>query len=749
MKYLVINPYHNASHGIANYIKNLKNVVNDIDLVSFDNKKNLSPIEFREEVLRYITTKFGFDDVIIEAPEARASTLLLPSKYNVHIRLHCPLAVAQKYDGHTPNQQEYSNELRVIYKAKLVSSPSYALIKEIENELKNTQVTYYKNPIDIEEPELKPEKIYDLVFMGRFQELKGTAHINRILEYLPDNFNVLLFGAKSETLKISPKVKCKVHKKGQILGNARFDLIRKSKCLMLPSNFENCSMVILEALACHVPVVTWDVGGNKEISPPTVLQCAKFGDYRDFAIKIINFVENQPEKNHFETSINNINKDFNNGISSLIKEITKKEIAPYFGMNNAKHHVYEPVRSEISHQEINKLRVFGVAYSNEHIEELWGPVISYLGYEYRYVSRQPLGHHTVFKHDPFEIEKKYFCHFDWVKNTSRLITQIKNYRPNFILFHNGSHPIYTHVLRALKELKIPIVYSELGWFPQKDHVYFDKWGVNGLSYLASQTSEQLCGKTFDNCNAEVKISGDYALLVTQLENDTNLIVNSPRFKNNETFIKHIIDQISDRTLLIVKPHPLDKNTDRYDKFASDRVKIERSLDTNTLIQNAHSVIGINSTVLLQSLEFDVNIYTYGHSILDNKGVSIDCISDEISLIWQDTLKGSRKVRNAIINSLKSRQINLLAIREKVRPNDISLTPLIENNISDFSHIINLKLEKIPKQIAHPIENNTYSKNPVIYKKFRKLRKLVREPKSFIHDMWKNLFHTKNKVIHKQ
>ncbi|MFW5389575.1 hypothetical protein, partial [Yersinia sp. 2542 StPb PI] len=233
------------------------------------------------------------------------------------------------------------------------------------------------------------------------------------------------------------------------------------------------------------------------------------------------------------------------------------------------------------------------------------------------------------------------------------------YRPNFILFHNGSHPIYTHVLRALKELKIPIVYSELGWFPQKDHVYFDKWGVNGLSYLASQTSEQLCGEKFDNYNAEVKISGDYALLVTQLENDTNLIVNSPRFKNNETFIKHIIDQISDRTLLIVKPHPLDKNTERYDKFASDRVKIEKRLDTNTLIQNAHSVIGINSTVLLQSLEFDVNIYTYGHSILDNKGVSIDCISDEISLIWQDTLKGSRKVRNSIINNLKNRQINLL------------------------------------------------------------------------------------------
>ncbi|MFS7194303.1 glycosyltransferase [Rahnella inusitata] len=418
MKYLVINPYHNASHGIANYIKNLKSIVNDIDLISFDNKKNLSPIEFREEVLKYVTTKFGYDDVIIEAPEAKASTLLLPAKYNVHIRLHCPLAVAQKYDGQTPNQQEYSNELRVINKAKLVSSPSYALVKEIGNELKSTQVTYYKNPIDIGDSEKNVDKQYDLVFMGRFQELKGTSHINKILENLPENYNVLLFGAKSETLKISPKVKCKVYKKGQVLGNARFDLIRKSKCLMMPSNFENCSMVILESLACHVPVVTWDVGGNKEIAPPSIIKCAKLGDYNDYSRKIVSFIENPPSSNDFTSAIDCINKDFSTGITHLINEIAQKTIIPYLGMNNEKLHIYEPTRNDQTITEINKLRVFGIAYSNEHIEELWGPVISYLGYEYRYVSRQPLGHHTVFKHEPFQIEKKWFCHFDWNQRSS-------------------------------------------------------------------------------------------------------------------------------------------------------------------------------------------------------------------------------------------------------------------------------------------------------------------------------------------
>lgn len=749
MKYLVINPYHNASHGIANYIKNLKSIVNDIDLISFDNKKNLSPIEFREEVLKYVTTKFGYDDVIIEAPEAKASTLLLPAKYNVHIRLHCPLAVAQKYDGQTPNQQEYSNELRVINKAKLVSSPSYALVKEIGNELKSTQVTYYKNPIDIGDSEKNVDKQYDLVFMGRFQELKGTSHINKILENLPENYNVLLFGAKSETLKISPKVKCKVYKKGQVLGNARFDLIRKSKCLMMPSNFENCSMVILESLACHVPVVTWDVGGNKEIAPPSIIKCAKLGDYNDYSRKIVSFIENPPSSNDFTSAIDCINKDFSTGITHLINEIAQKTIIPYLGMNNEKLHIYEPTRNDQTITEINKLRVFGIAYSNEHIEELWGPVISYLGYEYRYVSRQPLGHHTVFKHEPFQIEKKWFCHFDWIKDPARLINQIKNYRPNFILFHNGAHPIYAHVLKSLKQLKIPIIYSELGWFPQKDHIYFDKWGVNGLSYLASQTTEQLCGRTFVHEKEYVELKGDYALIVTQLENDTNLIVNSPRFKNNETFIKHVVDKISDKTDVIIKPHPLDKYKERYEKFASERVRVEINTDTNTLLKNAHSVIGINSTVLLQALEFDVNIYSYGHSILDNKNIAINCISDDIDSLWSNKLKGSREIRNSVIENLKLRQINLLDIREKIKPSDISLIPLVENNIFDFTHIIDINL----KPTQHPISltkiDHVQLTFPTGSKKSKKLKKLIKKPKLFFNDMLKNLFNHKNKVMHKR
>ncbi|WP_139502108.1 glycosyltransferase family 4 protein, partial [Escherichia coli] len=70
--------------------------------------------------------------------------------------------------------------------------------------------------------------------------------------------------------KLDPSVKCSVEKKGEVIGDKRFELVKKAKCLIMPSQFENCSMVILESLACHVPVVAWDVGGNAEIAKPNI-----------------------------------------------------------------------------------------------------------------------------------------------------------------------------------------------------------------------------------------------------------------------------------------------------------------------------------------------------------------------------------------------------------------------------------------------------------------------------------------------
>lgn len=736
LKYLIINPYFEASNGVGNYSQNIISALKEVvDVEVLANQKNLDKQDFQKEVFNHITTKYGTEEVIIEAPEARASTLLLPENYKVHVRLHCPLAVAQKYDGHEPNQSIYSEELRVIHKAQVVSSPSYGLLKEMENEYNSEKTFVFKNPYS---KEIKlhsiEEKEYDVAFLGRFQKLKGIEYLNPILERLPEGYKVLLIGKNSSKFKLSKNIKCDVTVKEQIVSNERFELIGKAKCLMMLSRFENCSMVILEALAAGTVVMSWNVGGNAEIADSNVLKVVPFEDIPKMVSEIKNVCTNTnyPSIENFKDALNRIDADFINGLTSVVNMLSgmknegKAQI--YKGLDCSNEHSITYPKDfgellDISSVEENPFgrRVLGFTISNEHIEEMWVPVVRKLGLEARYICRRPLGFHTVFK-NPFPVEEKEFTQYDWIKNKDRLLLNIYTYKPNKLLFHNGLHPMYQDVLDEVKKLGIPIIYSELGWFPQKDHVYFDRWGTNGQSYLASLSAEAFCKKSInDNNKKDTKLTGDHVLIITQLENDTNLIVNSPLFKKNYNFIEHVLEQIPKREKVIIKTHPLDKNWEALKVFESERVQVIKEGNLDILIQNAKAVIGINSTVLIQALEYDVNIYSYGYGLLDNKGVTISCIEKPLSQLWTSFMHGSRKRRRMIIEGFKERQINIrelenLSLEEIV--NNVAFEPFLFANEENFTkmeqHIKKLKIiptkgEKETKPKSKSNENNVNKK----------------------------------------
>jgi glycosyltransferase involved in cell wall biosynthesis len=714
LKYLIVNPYYNETNGIENAIRNtLAALDGKLDVELFANTKNLNKKQFQKAVYNYVTSNFGTEEVIIEAPEARASTILLPKSYNVHIRLHCPLAVAQKYDGFNPDESIYSEELRVIHKAKVVSSPSYGLLKEMENEIEPDNVFVYKNQYNKNiKMYSSDQKEYDVVFMGRFQKLKGIEYLNPILERLPENYRVLLFGKNSSKFKFSKNIKCSITVKEHIANEERFDLVGKAKTLIMLSRFENCSMVILESLAAGTVVTCWDVGGNSEIAPPKVMQVVPFEDIEKLVSEVIKICEtkNYPSKEEFVKALTNIDKDFTSGTKSVVDYLlslgksgqNSKIVNVFKGINCSDHHQFD-YNVESKTQNSNELenpfgkRVLGFTISNEHIEEMWVPVVKKLGLEARYVCRRPLGFHTVFN-NPFPVEKKEFAQYDWIENPTKLIKNINNFKPNKLLFHNGLHPMYQDVLDEVKKLGIPIIYSELGWFPQKDHVYFDRWGTNGKSYLASLSAEAFCRKSINDKGVKrKKVKGDHVLVVTQLENDTNLIVNSPLFKKNQSFIKHIIQEIPKNEKIIIKVHPLDKHWEKLREFENDRVKVIKEGNLEELLANSKAVVGINSTVLIQALEYDINIYSYGYSLLDNKGVAISCLDAPLSTKWNEYLVGSRKRRNMLIEGFKSRQINIRQLENlstESLVDNIAFEPFLYANQEDFS-----KLDAYIKKMA--------------------------------------------------
>ena len=739
--YLIVNPFNNnASHGIHNYIVNLIDELKSLQIpydYIYNNKLSLN--DYRQYVYDYVHQNYGYDEVIIEAPEARAATLYLEKNYNIHIRLHTPGAIAQKYDGKLINQDEYSNEQRVINKAKIVSSPSYGLLKELKSELNLNHVSVYKNPYN-KSISCSKNKKYDLVFLGRFQPLKGIEYINPILEKLPKHFKVLLIGNNSHTLKLDKNIQCDVQFYEHISDTTRFDLIAESKSLMLLSKFENCSMVILEALACNTIVNAWDVGGNSEIADDSVLKIIPFEDTLSMANQIIvNTIEPYPDSSLFQKALTYISNDFHEGLFSVITSFNQKQINTFNGLNFTSSHSPKEILIEKDRKEYRKEdfgnRIFGFSISNEHIEEMWMPIIKKFESEYLFVSKREKGFHSCFTHS-YHVDDNRYLVYDWVKEPKRLIADIKKFEPNKIFFHNGLHPSYQKALKLIKDnIDVPIVYSELGWFPQLNHVYFDEYGTNGKSKIASQNFKEFTGKEIPQIKQTSGNDNKHILIITQTENDTNLIVNSKRFKKNIPFIKYVLDQLSlvgENQNIIIKTHPLDSNRKLMEEFISKGVNVIHDGDLTKLLSESKAIIGINSTVLMEALKYDCNIYMFGESLLNNKSVVIDCRSKELSEVWTNELISSIKAKDIIIQEFINRQIDLEKIDEQSLSSCLkskAFRPLLSNKkLYDNKEI----LLSLPKQTIGKKRKNIINKyEKKVYE--RKICKFFFHTKAFFRD----------------
>lgn len=324
---------------------------------------------------------------------------------------------------------------------------------------------------------------------------------------------------------------------------------------------------------------------------------------------------------------------------------------------------------------ISKPRIMGIAISNEHIEELWNPVIKKNGWDYLYVCMKERGNFTLWKHQPDNAldGNKYF-HFNWINKSEDLFALIKTFKPTCILIHNGSHPAYQHVLREINQrFHIPIVFSELGWFPQRGRIYFDPLGTNAASSIAKDDFKALTHQALKISYQELEFRSNKVLLVLQLENDMNFIKANDYFSSNFSLIRNVLDSVPCEYEIWIKPHPLDHNSYYYSEWEGDRVKVVNG-NIENLLKEVCSVIAINSTCLLQALDFEVNIYKCGHSILDNKGVVFEFDNKNLKNVWKDKFVNNMDDRKKLKQALINRQINVFDLDES----SVSLSKKILN-----------------------------------------------------------------------
>lgn len=331
-KNILINHFYTDgtfSNGVINYMNSVTETIKDSEIFS-------KPYPINEEGFRnYILDYLSWEDFeYIEVAESQASALYLPRQANIHVRMHCPFYLYKKIIKEEVDEQRFSTEIRAMYKAKVVSSPSHGMLEYLEDELRTEKIFVFKNPCPNKlSTECIAEKLYDVCFYGRFNNLKGNQFFSKILQYIPNDYKILVLGKEEQKIKLNNVNTNNIEFCGHIEGETKFNLLRQSKVMISLSKFENCSMAILEALSVGVPVVCWDVGGNAEIAGPEVLRAVPAFDIECFAKEITYFRNNPVDIHHFSNCIHAINKDFIDGLTSIYSTIQEENDEIYKGLD--------------------------------------------------------------------------------------------------------------------------------------------------------------------------------------------------------------------------------------------------------------------------------------------------------------------------------------------------------------------------------------------------------------------------------
>ena len=275
MKILLISPTQSGIGGIAQHVQGLTKFLKkkgySVEIISSENTftipiKGLKNPSFM--ISSFIKTKFKKDYDIVHAhniPSALAMKNIQGKKIlSIHgvfskqiNQLHgkTVTTLSQKYEH---NALSWSDAITV------VSKEAYAYYEAL-----GFKIQQIPNAIDVESLPKNKEKKYEkqIIFAGRLSKEKGVGVLLEICKKLSDDIDIIILGAGPETDKIKDisNSKKNIHFLGYLPKEKIIPLIRGSDILIQPSLNEGISSTILEAMACKIPIIATNVGGNMEL----------------------------------------------------------------------------------------------------------------------------------------------------------------------------------------------------------------------------------------------------------------------------------------------------------------------------------------------------------------------------------------------------------------------------------------------------------------------------------------------------
>lgn len=324
MLYILANPFKSKNNGVSSYIDNFCKVFNKsgikdkIDLLKYEIYEGESICEFRIRLKEfYLKNKENI--FCIEAPESLAVTLLLPLNAPIHIRLHFSKAIGEYIQGRDYDLENFKNERVAIQQAKWISAPSQVAFLATNFLFKiDRKCIFYPNPFYFQRGlDINLEnKVYDLLFLGRFECLKGIDYVDKLFNRFNKKNNIII---TDRTINF----KCKNTKIFLTDQVNKIDLLEKSKILILPSLFETASMVAMEAISANCHVVTWKHIGICEYFDEELVSRVSFDKINDFENKIKICLNKFLEKT--SDTREDAFQDINNRFLQAIEELLKNE----------------------------------------------------------------------------------------------------------------------------------------------------------------------------------------------------------------------------------------------------------------------------------------------------------------------------------------------------------------------------------------------------------------------------------------
>lgn len=257
-----------------------------------------------------------------------------------------------------------------------------------------------------------------------------------------------------------------------------------------------------------------------------------------------------------------------------------------------------------------------------------------------------LGHQIYYYIHPEAYDEDVPKHLTWLCEDHRQMDVVmENFNPDYVFCWNGSSAGDLTTTTIANKYGSKMIYSEQGWFPQKNTLYFDFTGCNGKCSTRNKDyakltpgQENMLYKMRAKWLSEIGEEDNYNTLSYEIkpidlnkpifvplqdERDLNIVQDS-YFKTMNDFLGFLSKNYPEQKF-IARPHPKYPNPDlsNYPNIKLDNPK-QPMFKT---LSECGLVIGINSTTLLESALMGYSVVSFGESLATGTGLLHDARVD--------------------------------------------------------------------------------------------------------------------------